>query len=151
MLTSLDHFVELRIILFFDLFLVNILYLRYFLLPRVKDHRGIEVGMKFIPKSIVNHQVLWLLIWVVLTCFFHQLLLSHVIDHGMSMCISWTSHDYLLWIISDVASIKLLKVRWSIWKSTGRNDSASPFQVLLLDQLISPPLSLAALLLATLL
>ena len=57
----------------------------------------------------------------------------------MSTCVNRTPHDYILRILSDVAPVKFLKMRWSIWASTWRNSAASPLQVLLiLDHLISP-------------
>jgi hypothetical protein len=95
--------------------------------------------MKLIPKSVAHPQILWLLIRIVLTCFFHHLLLSRIIEHGMSRSVNWTPHDHPLRVLDDIGSIKLLKVR-SSWASTRRNGVASPLQILLfLDQLLSPP------------
>ena len=95
--------------------------------------------MKLILESIVNPQILWLLIRIVLTCFFYHLLLSRIIEHGMSTGVNRMPHNRLFRILSDVGSVKFLKVRRSVWASTRRNGAASPLQILLfLDQLLSP-------------
>ena len=52
--TDLDHLVKLRLRLFLYLIPVNILHLPYLGLPRTNDSSGIQVGMKLIPRPIVD-------------------------------------------------------------------------------------------------
>ena len=74
--------------------------------------------MKLIAKPIVYPQILRLLIGIVLTCFLHHLQLSHIVEHGMSTCVNRMPHDHMIRILSDVAPVELLKMRWNIWAST---------------------------------
>jgi hypothetical protein len=52
--TDLDHLVKLRFLLVLYLIPVNILHLPYLDLSRTKNGSGIKVGMKLIPKPVVN-------------------------------------------------------------------------------------------------
>jgi hypothetical protein len=56
--TDPDDLVKLRLLLVLQLILVNILHLPYLGLPHTKNSSGIEVGMKLIPKPIVDVQSL---------------------------------------------------------------------------------------------
>ena len=67
-ITILGYLVKLRVMLRLHLLLVNILHLADLGLLGVEEHGGIEVGMKLIPKPVVNSQILWLLKRIFLTC-----------------------------------------------------------------------------------
>jgi Asp-tRNA(Asn)/Glu-tRNA(Gln) amidotransferase A subunit family amidase len=71
--TDLDHLVKLRLLLFLYLIPVNILHLPYLGLPHTKDGSDIEVGMKLIPKPVVDAQILAHCIGIYLSRLFDQL------------------------------------------------------------------------------
>ena len=92
--TDLDH-------------LVNILHLSYLGLPRTKDSSGIEVGMKLIPKHVVDAQILAHYIGIYLFRLFDQLPTLGIVDDWMLTRVIWYSHKHLPINLSNVGSFKL--------------------------------------------
>ena len=93
--TDLDHLVKLRLLLFLYLIPINILHLPYLGLPRTKDSSGIEVGMKLIPKPIVDAQILAHCIGIYLSRLFDQLPTLGIVDDWMLTRVIWYSHKHL--------------------------------------------------------
>jgi hypothetical protein len=58
LVTSGDDLIKLWVMLCLQLLPVNILYLHNIGLLKVENHKGIEVGMKLIPKHVINPLVL---------------------------------------------------------------------------------------------
>jgi hypothetical protein len=66
-----------------------------------------QVGMKLIPKPIVDAQILAHCIGIDPSCLFCQLLARGIISDSMLAGINWRSHQHLTIKVSDVAAVNL--------------------------------------------
>ena len=70
-ITNLDYLVKLRLLLLLHLIPINVLHLDDLGFLGCKNGCGIKVGMKLIPESIINAQILAHCIGIDPPCLFH--------------------------------------------------------------------------------
>ena len=80
--------------------------------------------MEDIPKSIVNTKILCYFIWVLCPCFFHHLLLTHIVNDWVLTGVICPLFHHILLIITKIGRIKLIKV-WRCARTCIRRDDMS--------------------------
>jgi hypothetical protein len=103
-----------KLIPFFQLIEVNELHLTYLAPWLGQDGNGIEVGMKDIPKPIVNAQKLVSSIRINLSSFTCPFPTLSIVNSRVSNAVLWSFEDELIIIVPHIAVIKLRKVVGSV-------------------------------------
>jgi hypothetical protein len=116
-----DSSVEFRLFLLLQVIKVNILHLANLALPSSEYGYGIEVGMKNIPKPVVNSHHLPSGIGVHFLGLLGAFPTLGVINHWMSHCVLRSSPLKHITIVPHIAIVKLYNVQRGVRAATRRD------------------------------
>jgi hypothetical protein len=119
--TDPDNNVEFRLFLLLQVIKVNILHLANLDLPSSEYGCGIKVGMKNIPKHVVNSHHLPSGIGIHFPGLLGAFPTLRVINHWMSHCVLGSSQLKHITTVPHIAVVKLCNVKRGVKEVTKRN------------------------------